>query len=226
MVGLTGTAKAQSNNWGTSIWTNPVGYDSHGNALNTSFTLALGWFNDGFTPTASNWADWQANFNVLQTHDPGVQFNAGLGANVYGFFETFTSDSNGAHPEYNKQAYILGYNDMGLIGTPCFEGILFTENNFKYNSVVNAPAATFDIANNPNDSRDDAFTVIFGQVDRTIEGPGGVSTGGGLIHNQLPDATNVEWEYQTATFAQIPEASTVSVLGLLGATLLLRRRRK
>lgn len=206
---------AQTTAWGSSIVPNPVGYFSNGTAISEAVPVQLGWFADGFLPTAANITDWAAHWIPVDT---GKQEDFG---GYYGVSDEYSSPTEFA-PEMGKQAYIFAYNDLAILGQPGTEALLIRENGLKFPALLLQD--TFDIADNLLNAKDDDFTVIFGRVDRNMYSLGGVIQGGGEFSNLLPDATNEQWEFQLGGIYAIPEPSA-AMLGVIGALALLRRRR-
>jgi MYXO-CTERM domain-containing protein len=190
----------------------PLGYYSDGSATGDTLTWTLGYFNDGFTPSETNFDDWAANY-VEVDRDTERFFTP--------FFAVSGIKEDVGTAAAGKQAWIFAFNDLGKIGTTEGEALLFAEDGFLFPEVLFS--GTFDIEDNPFDGIDDAFTVVWGQVDRDRDAAGGRITGGGEFSNQLADTSTLEWEAQTATWP-IPEPS-VMLMGLAALALLGRRRR-
>lgn len=236
-------AHGQTVAWGGSVSVNPLSFDSKGNPDIGVMVWELGWFNDGYTPDATNYATWATNWNSV---DVGAFLDYG------GLFAANEIvDNPGA---VGKVMYTFVHNGGSadtsvwgpLMGTPDGEALLYTL-GMTFLSTP-APTQSFNIANNPLDaSDDDNFQVIWGRVDRnmyldslwgganTPASPappnGGVIQGGGIITSLIPDSQaspydllNGTFENQTATWELIPEPSA-ALLGAIGAVLLLRRRR-
>ena len=87
--------------------------DSEGNALDGSFTFQLGFFQDSFTPTVGNTADWATYWEVFDQADYNTEvgyFTGSAGVNGDG-----TSTSTFASPTIsftNEQAYIWVFNSQ------------------------------------------------------------------------------------------------------------------
>lgn len=235
------SAIAQSVNWGGSGSVNVLSYDSYGVEDVGRHIWELGWFADGYTPTVDNPTTWATNWNSV---DVGSHRLFGDG--------TYNTNEVVLNPgAVGKQIYMFVHNGTvdkavwgPLMGTPAGEALLFTQGQTFL--PVPAPAITLDIADNPLDTEDDNFTVIWGRVDRNmyldslwggglptaspLPPDGGIIRGGGVISNLIPDSQatpyddlNGLFENQTATWL-IPEPS-IAMLGGLGTLLLLRRRR-
>lgn len=54
---------------GTPIAFTPESIPGAGDATYDVLSVKLGWFNSGFTPTASNFSSWETNFNYLLTDE-------------------------------------------------------------------------------------------------------------------------------------------------------------
>jgi hypothetical protein len=220
--------------WGTSASVNPLSFNSDGAVDNSSNTWTLGWFNVGYTPTDTNWDSWADNWNPVAT---SVHQDWG------GFWAVSVNTYDVGVDAAGKQMYVFAYNDLNKIGTPDGEVLIYRQDGLLFPSIPNQE--TFDIADNPLDAGDDAFTVIWGRVDRNMYADnlwpnnaaspvpenGGVLTGGGIFSVLMPDSVSVPYdqgngtfEAQFGTWAVIPEPST-ALLGGLGMMLLLRRRR-
>lgn len=207
--------QAQTTAWGSSIVGNPLGYYSDGSVISDTAPVQLGWFTNGFTPTAGNMSQWATNWNPVATAS-----HQDLGG-YFGVSAEYSSSSENA-PEMTKQAYVFAFNDLSLLGQPGFEALLYREDGYVFPTVPNAD--TFDIADNIGDTKDDGFTVIWGRLDRDISNPGGVLAGGGEFSNLLADATGLQWEFQLGGIAAVPEPSS-ALLGLVGIVAFMRRRR-
>jgi len=238
---------AQTVNWGGTISVNPLSFDSSGNQDISTHVWELGWFNNGYTPTATNYATWATNWNSV---DVG-SFKAFDGGSLYSANEIV--DNPGA-ASLGKTMYTFVHNGGTadptvwgpLMGTPAGEALLYTLGLTFLPSP--APTVSFNIANNPLDAAaDNGFNVIWGRVDRNMYSDalwggsntpaspapanGGVMWNAGIITNPIADSQatpyddlNGLFENQTATWAPIPEP-TAAFLGGLGILLLLRRRR-
>jgi len=238
---------AQTVAWGGSVSFNPLSFDSRGNQDIDTHVWELGWFNDGYTPDATNATTWSSNWNSVDVgafrafdgglfsaneiiYDPGA---VSVGKTMY----TFVHNGGTADPT------VWG----PLMGTPDGEALLYTLGLTFL--PVPAPTVSFNIANNPLTLSDDSgFDVVWGRVDRNMyldslwgglntpvspaPANGGVIWNAGIITNPVADSQatpydelNGLFENQTATWAPVPEPST-ALLGGLGALLLLRRRRR
>lgn len=206
-LGVVPAAQAQSVLWGTTP-TNPSSLLlSNGSSQPLDFTWQLGWFDDGFTPSASNYLDWSDSWNAVDTEN--LTLDSG-----------FTYIDGNANPlpasSYGKQAYVFAFNDIGLIGAAGGEALLYRRDGLTF------PSDPFGLPpnlliENVAGTQDDNFTVIWGRVDRDLSSGAGVITGGGIFTG------TGNFEAQTAAF--VPEP-TSALLGLLGSALALVRRRK
>lgn len=212
-LGLTGAGHAQTVDWGTSTSLTPLTYLSGGATAGSGLTWTLGWFTNGFIPSAANYDQWVTNYHQV---DLDAELQQG------GFYAVAGHIDDVGAAAANRQAYIFAYNDLGLIGLSGGEALLFRENGFLFPTVPNQ--GTFDIANNAADPADDSFDVIWGRVDRNRNALGGVVSGGGIVGSPLPDTATRQWEAQTATWP-VPEPSVV-LIASLGNLLLLRRRHR
>lgn len=207
---LVGLAPAQSVDWGTSLSLLPVGYHSDGTATGSRLIWTLGYFRDGFVPDQTNHPAWAAHYvevdSTVETSEP--------------FFGVSGSKSDVGPEAAGKQAWILAYNDLCLLGSSVGEALLFKQDGLLFPGF--AESRVFDIADNPFDADDDGFTVVWGRVDRNRDALGGLVTGGGTLGSPLADTSSREWEGQTASWASPPQTpyqiavSTVSDPGLRG----------
>lgn len=235
---LAGTAHSQTVAWGTSASLFPVSFQPDGSVDNQTNLWTLGWFNDGFTPDETNYSQWIANWNPVSSpvpeddpldSDPNAPLVNDPTHKLYDdtFWAVSVNTYDVGSAAGGRQAYVFAYNDANLIGTPEGQALLYREDGLLLPTVPNQ--VTFDIANNPQDSNDDNFTVIWGRVDRDMVNLGGVLTGGGIIYDPQADSAADElfgtFEAQFATWAPIPEPSS-GVLALLGVLGLLRRNRR
>lgn len=217
-------AFGQSYNWGgtyTVTGSQQTYFDSFGTALGTSTdpnapVFSTGYFANGFTPTLSNIANWNANFVSLATGqlDPTIPWSFGGSADVA------SNASDGLHP------YLFIYDTLGQTGSLGGQVFLGEWNNQTlptYGSI--SPAPTFDFANMTN--------VIVGSVDTGFAGqtPGGVMSSTGSINGSTlaviqSQQTSNNFEAQLANITTaVPEPSSAVMIGFVGITLLLRRRR-
>lgn len=240
---------AQSVAWGGSTSNNQLSFDSHGNADLGVLTWELGWFADGYSPNATNFATWADNWNSV---DVGAFTSAGppgppgpfLSANL--FLDNLLDAPVGTE---GKQMYTFVHNggttDAAvwgpLMGTPNGEALIYTlGQTFKGTGI---PTQSFNIADNPTDPNDD-LTVIWGRVDRYMyaddtwpsgsgspPADGGVIWNAGVISNPIANSVaspandlNGTFENQTATWIPEPASALLVVLG--GALTALRRRRE
>jgi hypothetical protein len=218
---LSGQLQAQTVAWGSSVNFTPISFTQNGEVDNEVLTWDLGYFSTGYTPDQTNYATWAANWNPVAT-DKYKDFG-GLWA-----LSVNTLDVGAAAA--GRQMYIFAYNSLANIGTNLGEALLFREDGLLFPTVPNQ--VTFDIANNPLDTNDDAFTVIWGQVDRSVYGAGGMVVGGGTYlslgtdsNTQPPNNGLGTFEAQSFTWGiPIPEPSA-AVFACLGSLILLRRRR-
>lgn len=245
-------AQGQTVAWGSSVSFNPIAFNSDGTVDNQANLWMLGYFDDGFIPDATNYADWVANWNPVSSLTPEEDpLDPGSGTLVnypehhffddpdpdgFDFWSVSVNTYNVGPEAGGKQAYIFAYNDANLIGTPDGEALLFREDGLLLPTVPNQ--VTFDIANNPLDTADDDFTVIWGRVDRDTVNLGGIVRGGGII-TALEGTVDGDsatggasgdfitlfstYEAQFATWP-IPEPST-ALLAALGLLAMFRRRR-
>lgn len=213
--------------WGSSANFTPISFTSDGTVDNEVLKWDLGYFTAGYTPDQTNYATWAANWNVVAT-DRYRDFG--------GIWALSVNTLDVGPIAAGRQMYMFAYNDLGAIGTPSGEALLFREDGLLFPTVPNQ--VTFDIADNPLDdgfefngqpANDDAFTVIWGQVDRSIYAAGGMLVGGGFVTDLKTDSNrqpandgNATFEMQSFTW--VPEPST-ALLSVLGALMLLRRSR-
>lgn len=217
-------AEGQTVAWGTSVSENPLSFDSKGNVDNEVMTWQLGWFNDGFIPDQTNYLEWAANWNAVS----GGPSDTGEGIHQFWddiFWAVSVNTADVGAAAAGKQEYIFAFNDLGLIGTDQGEALLLRQDGFLFPASP-TPGDSFDIADNPYDTNDDALTVIWGRVDRNMTGQGGIVTGGGEFSMLVADSNAPElqgtFEAQFATW--VPEPST-ALLGAIGSLALMRRKR-
>lgn len=210
MLVAAGAASGQTVAWGTSVSLTPLGYFSDGTVAGSGLSWTLGYFDNGFTPDATNYSDWAANYVEV---DSAVEQSSP-------FYAVSGIKTNVGPEAAGRQAWIFAYNDLGKIGETDGEALLFAEIGFTF--PVEPLSGTFDIEDNPANTNDDNFVVVWGQVDRDRDDTDGLITGGGEFSNQFGDTSTTEWEAQTATWP-IPEPS-IAILGAAGFCLLLRRR--
>jgi len=236
LAALAGAAHGQTVAWGTSASFNPVAFQPDGTVDNQNNLWTLGYFTSGFTPDQDNFLQWAANWDRVSSavpeddpldpdplapliNDPTHKLYGGL------LWAVSVNTYDVGVAAGGRQVYVFGYNDLNLIGTPQGQALLYREDGLLFPTIPNQ--ITFDIANNPLDTNDDNFTVIWGRVDRDMVNLGGVLTGGGIISNPQADSAEPQlfgtFEAQFATWP-IPEPS-VAILTCLGMLGLLRRRR-
>jgi MYXO-CTERM domain-containing protein len=216
-----GGLHAQTVDWGTSVALNSNGpggatttqsFLSDGSDMPASMTWDLGYFSGGFVPNQTNFSMWNDNWVSLQTAflQPSPDFNLSGHINDVGAAAA------------NQQGYIWAYSDRAAMGVAGTEALLVTASDWIMPTVPNQ--ITFDIADFTGSPDDDNMTVVWGRVDRIIEGAGGVLQGGGIItdpqaDSNSPDYSAVTFEVQTATWATpVPEPSSalVALLGIFG----------
>ena len=231
-------AAGQTVAWGTSVNFTPLSFNSDGTPDIQQNTWSIGWFNDGFIPDPSNYLEWAANYNIVSSLTPevdplnpdsGTLINYPVHREDSGLWATSVNTFDVGAAAAGKQIYMFAWNDLGLIGTPQGEALLYREDGLFLPSTPNQ--ISFDIADNLLDPVDDNFTVIWGQVDRRIDviDPDSVLRGGGVISAPLSDSSQAgvffaEWEAQFATWP-VPEPSS-ALLVLVGALGLAGRRRR
>lgn len=207
-------ARGQTVAWGSDTSLTPIGYFSDATVGGSSLIWTLGYFQTGFIPTATNFADWATNYVTLdaitETANP--------------FYKVDGIVSNVGPTAAGRQVWMFAYNSLAAIGTEDGEALLFSEVGTTYPSEPNS--ISFDIADNPFQTVDDVFNVVWGQVDRDRGAIGGRIVGAGIFSNQFADTSTNSWEAQTATWpaSPIPEPS-VAALACLGTLALLRRNR-
>jgi len=232
---LSAQLQAQTVAWGSSANFNPISFTSNGSVDN--LTWQIGWFNNGYTPTFSNYATWASNWNGVSSltpepeiGNPGNLVNFPYYKDFDGLWAVSVNTYDVGALAAGKQMYTFAFNDMSKIGTPLGEVLLYREDGLLFPTVPNQ--VTFDIADNPLDTNDDPFTVIWGQVDRQVYGAGGMLVGGGIYsdlkldsNTQPPNNGFGTFESQSFTWpTPIPEPS-VAILGCFGMMALLRRHR-
>lgn len=133
---------------------------SDGSSLDESFTFELGTFEAGFSPSASNTAQWAENWTTLDR----VAFNAD---NQF-FASTVSFDTNDAPFILGAKVYIWGFN-----GTSPAQWILLSDATWTWPDAALGFPVTMQAA--------DASQEILGEVDsnsglRTAEVVGSVSS--------------------------------------------------
>jgi len=246
ILSMAGSASGQTVAWGTSVNFTPLSFNSDGVVDNDLNTWSIGYFANGFEPDATNYMDWASNYvgvsSLTPEEDPLAPGSGNLinypvhrsepsGIPVPGlenFWSTSVNTFDVGVPAGGQQVYMFAYNDLSLIGSPEGEALLYRQDGLLLPTTPNQ--ITFDVADNPLDTDDDNFTVIWGQVDRRIDNLDAASVlrGGGEISSLLTDSSSTDagfadWETQFATWP-IPEPSTAA-LAVLGSMCLLRRRR-
>ena len=211
---------AQSAGWGTGSSygeTRYMSYLSDGTADTGQINWNLGYFNDGFTATADNWAQWSTNFNTVDT--AVNQDDVTLG-NRWGVSSNYTPVADAA---VGQQVWVFAYNDLSLFGTDSGEALLYSDGQL----FPGANTISVDIFDD-DDTNDDNASVVWGRVDRAYSAEGGLLEGDGVFSNPLADSTSVAggtFETQLGTWESIPEPSTSLLAALGGISLLARRRR-
>ncbi len=212
---MTAQSYGQTVAWGGSGSFSPLSFDSRGNQDLSNHVWELGWFTDGYTPTATNFATWAANWHSV---DVGSfkEFAGGL------YSANEIVDNPGA-PSVGKKMYTFVHNGGSsnpavwgpLMGTPAGEALLYTLGLTFL--PVPAPTVSFNIANNPLDAADDSgFKVIWGRVDRNmyldslwggtntpaspVPPNGGVIWTAGVISNPIPDSQETPYDELNGTF--------------------------
>jgi hypothetical protein len=238
LVALAGFSQAQTVAWGTSASFNPVAFQPDGAVDNQVNLWTLGYFTSGFTPDTTNFLQWAANWNPVSSpvpeddplsSDPNAPLINDPTHKLYdgGLWATSVNTYDVGVAAGGRQVYIFAYNDLDLIGTDGGQALLYREDGLLFPTIPNQ--ITFDIANNPLDTNDDGFTVIWGAVDRDMENVGGVLVGGGILNLGTDSAAPQLFGTFEAQFAgwsaiPIPEPS-MAFLTCVGALALMRRKR-
>ena len=200
-------------------------YDSSGNALDSSFRFEVGAFVTGFMPTASNMADWAANWRVfdLAFHDTAAANPADGGWNVaFSFFAgsanhltNGTSDSIYASAGHsfaqNTQAYLWVYNSKDFAFTS--EWALVAD--------LSATGNTADRWLFPNPADQISPSLIWALSDADTAIIGGLNSG---AVQGTGNYTSQPSSYALQTY-QVPEPGGALLIGSAGLLLMLRRRR-
>lgn len=213
-----GSLHAQTVSWGGSLSpAAPLSYLSDG-TVDASLIWTLGWFDNGFVPSASNFGSWAANY-VPTAETSNQRFEGGTWT-VQHNTEDVGEDAVG------QEMYVFAYNSLGQIGLPGGQALLYHQVGLKFPDVPNQ--VTFDIADAPS-SADNNFEVVWGRVDRNMQVAGGIVTGGGVFSVVVADSATGAgnpgvFESQSATWP-VPETST-GALAALGSMLALKRRRR
>lgn len=214
-LGLVSHVQAQTVDWGTdATLTGNAARLSDGSAMTNAVTWSLGYFANGFVPDATNYLGWAANYVSVGTtawQDDGT----GIWS-VPGHVDDVGAAAAG------NQVYTFAFNNLSLLGTSSGEALLYRLDGQTFPTIPNFINA--QLPDNPFDPNDDAFSVIWGTVDRNIYGAGGLIVGGGLVTSAGADSVAGEFTAQTATWAAVPEPAT-GLLGALGCLALFRRKR-
>ncbi len=194
--------------------------DSDGVALDSSFFMQLGFFDNTFTPTASNTADWAANWKVFDqagyygVSDPNNSFDAATGYFARESIEiNLAGQSQSAYADLGvnssgKDAYLWVYNSK-TSGVTTTEWLL-----------VRAATWVFPAGRDLNECCSDTpvqWSVSDLGSAAPVWGAQGLFSGGG-------EHTNTG-NYNLQTFTFIPEPST-ALLTVLGTVFVLLRRRR
>lgn len=207
--------QAQTVAWGTSANINPMSFTSNGSVDN--LTWDLGWFEDGFTPNASNAGLWGANWNPVASS----QYT-----NFGGFYAVSVNTSDVGAAAAGKQMYVFAYNDLNRLDSPQGEALIFFQPGQQFPDTPNFE--TLDVEDNPFDPGDDDFVVVWGQVDRDVDTVGvGLVSGDGEASDKKVESTDprpfATFETQSFTwmirdetiFVATPEALMGSPFGRL-----------
>jgi len=220
-VALSSYGKAETLSYSDSV--NQIVY-ANGTALPfvsdsdfTQISVKLGWFNDAFTPTATNFASWEGNFNALTTTDGGASSRGALG---YGI-SSAAGTALGA-PQIAAQI-VFGRNSTGgdfastypsgktlyLIGSSILNSTSSASGSL-YSSTAQFFAAT---------GRDSTWLIP------TVSADGGSADYALSVIDAQSDMVVGSWASNQITM--IPEPSSASLLALGVAGLVaLRARRK
>ena len=206
-------AHSQTLNWGSAVFSNLA--DSKGNALNDTFVFEVGTFQAGFTPDATNAAQWWSNWKIYdQANAQGVDnhsFNSSIG------YFTSTADMN---PNGTSSSPFTNSSTFSFSG---LEGYLWVRNSTgpalqSEWALVHASGWTFPTADPaccPSD-----LPVEWSLSDLSNEIPK-YGSQGGINGDGYHTVTGT---YTLQTFSFVPEPSAALLLGI-GALLLGRRRR-
>jgi len=212
-------------------------FQSNGSTLGTAngsesgnpFTFSLGAFASGFTPTASNTADWTGNFRQLtqfQWLSPvdgandsyaTAAWNLITGGSTYTTNSAFNS-ANLSDVASGSLMYLWVYNTQSLV--PGAEWALLHDADW----VMPALSKTTD----------DTYTWTFDQLTgnpTAILGGWGVSgdnvqeaVGGNFALTGPANYTTGDQGFQTAGFQNVPEPSGAILIGIAGMLAIFRRR--
>ena len=221
MVSLSTYAKAETISYSDS--TNQIVYKD-GTTLQfvsdsdfTQISVKLGWFNDAFAPTATNFASWEANFNALTTLGGGATSRGALG---YGI-SSAAGATLGA-PQIAAQI-VFGRNSAGgdfastypsgktlyLIGSSILNGTS-TASGSLYSSTAQFFAATGG----------DATWVI-----PAVAADGGSDDYAFRVINAQSDMVVGSWSSNTITMIPEPSSASLLALGMVGLVALRARRK-
>jgi hypothetical protein len=211
LLSLPAVCVADTITWGSEFLS--VNLQSDGTTpVDSSFTIQLGKFQDGFTPDGNNVDLWAANWDVFDELLPG-EHNPAVG--YYTSAEKLLDNST-FHA--GDQAYVWMYNSNTAV--PGSEWLLYT-NDASDGSALDdwlfpaVPGSQQNLTQNWRVSN--ASHVLFGGLDPKRGDAEDPRYGMGIGTD--PDR---EFNVQTRTF--VPEPST-ALLGAAGLLLLARRRR-
>ncbi len=205
-------AHADTINWGNTFGSTVLQSDG-ATGWDDGFTIELGKFDDGFTPTPANAGLWAGHWTAFDTVT-GAEFNVGAG-----FYQSSSVLADNDVFGVGDQAYVWVFNNQ--TAAPGSEWLLFTNSSADGNAGDDwrFPAATGSQQTLPLSWRVTNATVpVFGAF---VSSPsGGEPEVGGGVRTPPPGG----FDLQTATFA-VPEPGVTALL-LGGVATFFRRRRR
>ncbi|MCW1914641.1 PEP-CTERM sorting domain-containing protein [Luteolibacter sp. GHJ8] len=197
-------APAATINWGSPVLSTTA--DSKGEALDSSYSVELGAFANGFVPTAENTEDWAANWRTFSvaSFDPELGYFTGTADLLVGGGSSDPLADTGINFS-DMEVYVWVFNSTTM--EPESEWFLGRSDSWV---MPTAPTECCD-----NGLPTQWSTTDFTTSDTPVYGAQGPVFGGGVSDN--PGVYTI----QTHT---VPEASTL-VLAAFGMMFCLRRRR-
>ena len=220
-VALSSYGKAETLSYSDSV--NQIVY-ANGTALPfvsdsdfTQISVKLGWFNDAFTPTNTNFASWEANFNALTNLDGGATSRGALGYAI----SSAAGTALGA-PQIAAQI-VFGKNSTGgdFASTYPSGKTLYLIGSSLLNSTSTASGSLYS-------STAQFFAATGG--DSTWVIPAVAADGGSAeyllsVINAQSDMVVGSWASNTITMVPEPSSASLLALGMAGLVALRVRRK-